>query len=87
MVKTQTNLFDLCLLLVGNAITIAESLQFNFPTIQAATNNFSDDNKLGEGGFGDVYKVMYFHNLLMTFLNKNGAKGENVCILDLVVFL
>ena len=23
-----------------------------------ATNNFSQDNKLGEGGFGPVYKVI-----------------------------
>ena len=30
---------------------------FNFTTIVAATNSFSDDNKLGEGGFGPVYKV------------------------------
>ncbi|XP_059440342.1 cysteine-rich receptor-like protein kinase 10 [Corylus avellana] len=29
---------------------------FNLRTIQAATNNFSDVNKLGEGGFGPVYK-------------------------------
>ncbi|XP_026432687.1 putative receptor-like protein kinase At4g00960 [Papaver somniferum] len=34
----------------------AESLQFNFSTISAATNNFSEANKLGEGGFGSVYK-------------------------------
>jgi hypothetical protein len=35
-----------------------ESLQFDFATIEAATNKFSDDhNKLGEGGFGAVYKV------------------------------
>ena len=26
-------------------------------SIQAATNNFADQNKLGEGGFGPVYKV------------------------------
>jgi hypothetical protein len=30
---------------------------FNLSTMQAATNNFSDANKLGEGGFGPVYKV------------------------------
>ncbi|TYJ34599.1 hypothetical protein E1A91_A05G180000v1 [Gossypium mustelinum] len=29
---------------------------FNLATIQAATNNFSRENKLGEGGFGPVYK-------------------------------
>lgn len=33
-----------------------ESLQYNFDTIKAATNNFSDENKLGQGGFGAVYK-------------------------------
>ncbi|KAJ7967624.1 Receptor-like protein kinase [Quillaja saponaria] len=33
-----------------------ESLQFDFGTISAATDNFSDSNKLGQGGFGAVYK-------------------------------
>ncbi|TQE04136.1 hypothetical protein C1H46_010248 [Malus baccata] len=39
-----------------NDITTVESLQFDFATIQAATSNFSEDHKLGEGGFGQVYK-------------------------------
>ncbi|KAI7999215.1 Cysteine-rich receptor-like protein kinase 25 [Camellia lanceoleosa] len=30
---------------------------FNLTTLQIATNNFSDANKLGQGGFGPVYKV------------------------------
>ncbi|KAH9619963.1 hypothetical protein KSS87_015248 [Heliosperma pusillum] len=35
----------------------AESLQYELTTLQAATNNFSMDNKIGRGGFGIVYKV------------------------------
>nr|POE58723.1 cysteine-rich receptor-like protein kinase 11 [Quercus suber] len=34
-----------------------ESLQFDFAAIEGATDKFSDDNKLGEGGFGVVYKA------------------------------
>ncbi|KAM6585135.1 hypothetical protein CsatB_012137 [Cannabis sativa] len=37
-------------------ITTPESLQFDLATIEAATNKFSADYKLGEGGFGEVYK-------------------------------
>ncbi|XP_049382462.1 cysteine-rich receptor-like protein kinase 10 [Solanum stenotomum] len=36
--------------------SIAESLQYDFSAISAATDNFSDANKLGQGGFGTVYK-------------------------------
>jgi len=28
-------------------------------TIKAATDNFASTNKLGQGGFGPVYKVLY----------------------------
>lgn len=31
---------------------------FGLATIAAATNNFSDENLIGKGGFGPVYKVM-----------------------------
>ncbi|RHN56355.1 putative protein kinase RLK-Pelle-DLSV family [Medicago truncatula] len=37
-------------------ITTFESLQLPFDTLKVATNDFSDSNKLGEGGFGAVYQ-------------------------------
>ncbi|KAL2932340.1 hypothetical protein RDABS01_037750 [Bienertia sinuspersici] len=33
---------------------------FKFENIEVATNNFSIDNKIGQGGFGPVYKVTFF---------------------------
>ncbi|KAF8024038.1 hypothetical protein BT93_F1291 [Corymbia citriodora subsp. variegata] len=39
-----------------SGITKAESLQYDLATIQVATNNFSHQNKLGEGGFGEVFQ-------------------------------
>lgn len=37
-----------------------DSILFDFNSIKVATNNFSSINKLGEGGFGPVYKVLLF---------------------------
>jgi hypothetical protein len=41
----------------ADEITSVESVQFDFGTIRAATDNFSEANKLGKGGFGPVYRV------------------------------
>lgn len=38
-------------------MSAADSLQFGFDSVLVATDNFSDANKLGQGGFGAVYKA------------------------------
>lgn len=35
---------------------------FELESIVAATDNFSQAHKLGQGGFGPVYKVAYYRN-------------------------
>jgi hypothetical protein len=38
-------------------IQIVDPLLLDLSTLQAATDSFAESNKLGEGGFGAVYKV------------------------------
>ncbi|KAK6264894.1 hypothetical protein SCA6_020328 [Theobroma cacao] len=46
-----------------------QSLHFDLSTVEAATNNFAEVNKIGEGGFGSVYKILK---------NKGNWIGPNV---------
>ncbi|XP_034696954.1 receptor-like serine/threonine-protein kinase SD1-8 [Vitis riparia] len=50
---------------------------FDFGTIVMATNNFSDTNKLGQGGFGCVYKGMLLEGeeIAVKRLAKNSGQG------------
>ncbi|GLT83192.1 hypothetical protein SLE2022_014970 [Rubroshorea leprosula] len=48
-----------------------ESFQYDFATVQAVTNNFCDENKVGEGGFGAVYKAW-----------KNWREGTGINLID-----
>ncbi|CAA7037126.1 unnamed protein product [Microthlaspi erraticum] len=40
----------------GIDITSTQSLQFDYKTIETATNKFLESNKIGRGGFGEVFK-------------------------------
>ncbi|MED6163810.1 hypothetical protein PIB30_083652 [Stylosanthes scabra] len=61
-------------------IKIVESLLFNLDSIQDATNDFSDANKLGQGGFGAVYKGFLSdgQEIAVKRLVKNPTKRANL---------
>ncbi|PON32382.1 Cysteine rich receptor like kinase [Parasponia andersonii] len=60
-------------------ITWAESLQFEFGTIREATDDFSDENKLGQGGFGAVYKgrLPNGQHIAVKRLSKSSGQGDH----------
>nr|XP_011463561.1 PREDICTED: G-type lectin S-receptor-like serine/threonine-protein kinase At4g03230 [Fragaria vesca subsp. vesca] len=70
------------------AITVSENIGgkndtelplFSLMSILAATNNFSEDNKLGEGGFGPVYKGILPGNqeVAVKRLSKKSGQGHH----------
>ncbi|XP_077243461.1 cysteine-rich receptor-like protein kinase 15 isoform X1 [Tasmannia lanceolata] len=54
-----------------------EFLQFSLPTIRAATENFAEANKLGQGGFGAVFKgrLSDGHEIAVKRLSRNSRQG------------
>ncbi|XP_024437029.2 cysteine-rich receptor-like protein kinase 10 isoform X2 [Populus trichocarpa] len=59
-------------------IESAESLQFAFSTIRDATEDFSEKNKLGQGGFGAVYKgaLPSGQEIAVKRLSKDSGQGD-----------
>ncbi|KAH6830998.1 hypothetical protein C2S53_006764 [Perilla frutescens var. hirtella] len=59
-------------------ISTVESLLYDFAKVKTATNNFSDSNKLGEGGFGVVYKgkLQNGQEMAVKRLSKNSGQGD-----------
>ncbi|XP_010426013.1 PREDICTED: cysteine-rich receptor-like protein kinase 4 [Camelina sativa] len=68
-------------------ITIAGSLQFDFKEIEAATNKFCETNKLGQGGFGEVYKGIFPSRVHVAVkrLSKTSGQGEREFANEVVV--
>ncbi|KAK2404975.1 cysteine-rich receptor protein kinase [Trifolium repens] len=54
--KETKNQHDILKESFGNDSSTLESLQFEFSKIEAATNRFAAENRIGRGGFGEVYK-------------------------------
>ncbi|KAL0834715.1 hypothetical protein Bca101_086604 [Brassica carinata] len=63
---------------VGDDISASGSLQFDFKCIEAATSNFHNTNKIGHGGFGEVYKGTFPNGteIAVKRLSKTSGQGE-----------
>ncbi|XP_028776271.1 uncharacterized protein LOC114733027 [Neltuma alba] len=61
----------------GSESNTLEPLQFSLATIEAATNKFSQENCLGQGGFGQVYKGILSNGqeLAVKRLSKSSGQG------------
>ncbi|KAL3721931.1 hypothetical protein ACJRO7_034303 [Eucalyptus globulus] len=62
----------------ANELTTVESLQFDLATIQVATNDFSSKNKLGEGGFGEVFqgRLLDGQQIAVKRLSRSSRQGD-----------
>ncbi|XP_065878501.1 cysteine-rich receptor-like protein kinase 26 isoform X2 [Euphorbia lathyris] len=64
--------------IVDNGINSVEALQFDFETIRASTDDFSAVKKLGQGGFGSVYKgtLLDGQHIAIKRLSSDSSQGD-----------
>ncbi|PRQ31248.1 putative protein kinase RLK-Pelle-DLSV family [Rosa chinensis] len=63
---------------ISEEVSFVDSLQYDFENIRCATDDFSDENKLGQGGFGAVYKGRLLNGqyIAVKRLSKSSEQGE-----------
>ncbi|KAL0865647.1 hypothetical protein Bca101_044765 [Brassica carinata] len=74
--KRKTTAYETEPLADGDDITTAGSLQFDFKAIEAATDKFSESNKLGQGGFGQVYKGTFPSGVQVAVKRLSNTSGQ-----------
>ena len=52
---------------------------YDLETIAAATEGFSTTNKLGEGGYGPVYKVLEFQRQIISSFEASENRNFRSC--------
>ncbi|WMV39795.1 hypothetical protein MTR67_033180 [Solanum verrucosum] len=72
----------------GNCAEEFEIPLFDLSTIAKATNNFSIDRKIGEGGFGPVYKgILEGQEIAVKRLSRTSTQGENEFKNEVIILL
>uniref|UniRef100_A0A166IV55 Uncharacterized protein n=1 Tax=Daucus carota subsp. sativus TaxID=79200 RepID=A0A166IV55_DAUCS len=68
-------------------ISSSESLQYEFVTIEVATSYFSDSNKLGQGGFGAVYKgtLQNGQEIAVKRLSRGSNQGQQEFVNEVIL--
>ncbi|XP_009136831.1 putative cysteine-rich receptor-like protein kinase 20 isoform X2 [Brassica rapa] len=74
--KRKTTAYETEPLADGDDIATAGSLQFDFKAIEAATDKFSQENKLGQGGFGQVYKGTFPSGVQVAVKRLSNTSGQ-----------
>ncbi|KAH9608345.1 hypothetical protein KSS87_002053 [Heliosperma pusillum] len=62
----------------GEDFTTIDSLQYDLATLKSATNNFANENKLGDGGFGSVYKGILQNGEVIAVKRLSRSSGQGV---------
>ncbi|CAN7055904.1 unnamed protein product [Brassica oleracea var. botrytis] len=78
LAKGSNKAYHISYALDGDNITTADSLQIDYRSIQTATADFSENNKIGQGGFGEVYKgtLLDGTDVAVKKLSKSSGQGE-----------
>nr|GEZ07486.1 cysteine-rich receptor-like protein kinase 10 [Tanacetum cinerariifolium] len=76
---------ELCV--VEMEMSTVESLKFDLSTIETATKNFFVDNKIGEGGFGPVYKGVLANGteIAVKRLSKSSGQGSHEFVTEVTL--
>ncbi|KAF8780858.1 hypothetical protein HU200_000808 [Digitaria exilis] len=63
------------------AIKVDRSIEFSYEELCDATNNFSTEHKIGQGGFGSVYYAMFRGEVRLI-----GTTSVDVCAFGIVLY-
>lgn len=82
--KGQEDVVEVANTSISKDLISSEVPLFQFQSIVAATNNFDEANKLGEGGFGPVYKVVFpphcFYIIMLNVCHRKIEVCQYYCV-------